>query len=367
MKYHSTLYDYEKRSGIPITTNQGRMTVIMNNEGNDYVKKSSVQPQHQLQLQTQLQTQPSEKSSKETKQPTQQRQRFPIPSEYLPFAKNTTFSSPTHSLFNDVCADYTAYLKTVTSDISKPFLVNVDVYQLDRLLTFYLVINTMHLGNYMQEGHFMFTLLFDGKEYDNLNNKKNTDVGYIVIKFEVPVSSPYQEGQLIEFTLKDNQRFHKYDSVKACVRYPNPDPLPLAICAYVSDYNSIDEIRSWIAFYQLQKVSMVILYVSTPMPYLATEFAHLISIGFLRLIDFTWPRQIKGYHIQCSNQQAQMNSCFYHFKYEVQALIICDVDEYVYSITYPSDLVAMKSHFDQVIPNNRSVIHVRINNNNILL
>ena len=258
----------------------------------------------------------------------------------------------------DICKDYTSYLKTITPDINKPFLVNVDVYQLDRILTFYLIINTMHLSAYKKEGHFNFSLLFNRAEYPNLNQRKNVDVGYIVIKFEVPVNSPYQEGQLIEFTLKDNQRFHKYENVKACIRYPNPDPLPLAICAYVSDYNSIDELRSWIAFYRIQKVSMIIFYVSVPMPELQTEFASLIASGFLRLIDFTWPRKIVGYPIQCSNQQSQMNSCFYHFKYEVQALIICDTDEYIYSYKFPFDLIATKNYLTNTTKKERSVIHV---------
>ena len=258
----------------------------------------------------------------------------------------------------DICKDYTSYLKTITPDINKPFLVNVDVYQLDRILTFYLVINTMHLRTYMKEDHFNFSLLFNKNEYPNLNQRKNTDVGYIVIKFEVPVNSPYQEGQLIKFTLKDNKCFHKYENVKACVRYPNPNPLPLAICAYVSDYNSMDELRSWIAFYRIQKVSMIIFYVSVPMPELQTEFASLIASGFLRLVDFTWPRAIVGYPIQCSNQQSQMNSCFYHFKYEVQALIICDTDEYIYSYKFPSDLIATKNDLDTTTKNKQSVIHV---------
>lgn len=52
--------------------------------------------------------------------------------------------TPTDSSTNDViptlsiCNDYTSYLKTVTPDILKPFLVNVDVYAIDRSLVFYI-------------------------------------------------------------------------------------------------------------------------------------------------------------------------------------------------------------------------------------
>ena len=57
-------------------------------------------------------------------------------------------------------------------------------------------------------------------------------------------------------------------------------------------------------------------------------------------------------------QQSQMNSCFYHFKYEVQALIICDTDEYIYSYKFPFDLIATKNYLTNTTKKERSVIHV---------
>lgn len=98
----------------------------------------------------------------------------------------------------------------------------------------------------------------------------------------------------------------------------------------------------WIAYYRVQKVSLVIFYVAVPMPELEREFKELVQSGFLQLVDYTWPRRVVLGYIQNSNQQAQMNSCFYQYKYEIKAMIICDTDEFVYSKQYP-DLSQMLS------------------------
>ena len=117
----------------------------------------------------------------------------------------------------------------------------------------------------------------------------------------------------------------------------------------------------WIAFYRVQKVSLVILYVSVPMPELEIEFKDLIETGYLQLVDFTWPRKLVFGHIQYSNQQAQINSCFYHYKYEVKSLILCDTDEFVFSEQFPFDLAKLSSFLEMQYPTN-DVFHVSMNN-----
>ena len=260
---------------------------------------------------------------------------------------------------SSICSDYTSYLKTVTHDVLKPFLVNVDVYFLDKSLVFYLVINTMHLDNYKSEQHNQYTLLFSNQYYSNLFNRRNKDIGYSVLKYSVPVTIQYREGDIIEFSLIDHKHHYPYNNIKACIRIPNPHPSPMGVCAYVSDYNSIDELRFWISHYRVQNVSMVIFYVATPMPQLVTEFSGLIRSGYLRLMDFTWPRHVRGMALQLSNQQSQMNACFYHFKYEVQSLILCDTDEFVYSERFPYNLPSLNSYLSQTYPS-YDVIHVFI-------
>ena len=249
------------------------------------------------------------------------------------------------------CTNYTSYLKGITSDILKPYIVDVDVYYIHSSLVYYVILNTMHLDDYPHEQHAEYILLYLGKEYPNEMPKRNVDIGFSVLKFTVSDSKHYNEGDVVTFSLIDTLRHHPYDRIQACVRYPNPNPLPLAICAYVSNYNSVDELRFWISFYRVQKVSMVILYVTTPMPQLRTEFASLIQSGYLKLIDFTWPRHVKGWVIQCSNQQAQMNAAFYRFKYEVKAMIICDTDEFIYSEKYPFDLPAVRQYLEETCTN----------------
>ena len=253
---------------------------------------------------------------------------------------------------------YTSFLKQVTSDISLPFIVNVDAYQLDHSLEFIIVVNTMHLSNYQAMQHTNYTLRFQDKEYSNQFDRKNTDVGYSVLRFLVPVTTPFARNEQIAFTLIDTRKKFTYNLI-AYVRYRNPSPLPIGVCAYVSDYNSIEELRMWVAFYRVQKVSLVVFYVTVPMPELEREFRDLIQTGFLQLVDFTWPRKPVFGHIQYSNQQAQINSCFYHFKYEVKMMILCDTDEFVFSEKFPSDLPKMASFLETEYPNN-DVFHVGV-------
>ena len=273
-------------------------------------------------------------------------------------SKTTTISSIPQPLLSPVVGTslydstfpkqlgYTSYLKRVTPDFSLPFIVSVDVYQLDHSLQFYIVINTMHLSDYQSMQHTHYSLQFQHSNYSNQFDRKNSDIGYSVLKFVVPINTPFNRNQQISFILSDLQNHLSYNLI-AFIRFPNPNPLPLGVCAYVSDYNSIEELRMWISFYRVQRVSLVILYVSVPMPELEWEFHDLIESGYLQLVDFTWPRQSVFNHIQYSNQQAQINSCFYHYKYEVKSLILCDTDEFVYSERFPSNLPQLVSLLEE--------------------
>ena len=157
--------------------------------------------------------------------------------------------------------------------------------------------------------HTKYTLRFQNTDYPNQFDRKNTDVGYSVLKFTVPNQTPFARNQPITFTLSDLQN-HLYYNLIAYVRFPNPNPLPIEVYAYVSDSNSIEELWIWIAFYRVQNVSLVILYVTVPMPELEIKFKDIIETGYLRLMDFTWSRKSVFNHIQRSNQQAQNQFLF---------------------------------------------------------
>ena len=60
--------------------------------------------------------------------------------------------------------------------------------------------------------------------------------------------------------------------------------------------------------------------------------------GYLTVVDFTWPRPNTQKLLQFTNQQAQINACFNRFRFEADAILFCDVDEYIYSRKFPFNL-----------------------------
>ena len=110
----------------------------------------------------------------------------------------------------------------------------------------------------------------------------------------------------------------------------------------------MNEIRSWIAFQFLQRVELVILYISEPYPELEESLHDSIEKGLVELKNYQWPRTGIHGRIQCSNQYAQINMCFYTNRHRVKWMILCDIDEYVYSMTYPFNLQLAVNYYDQL-------------------
>lgn len=80
------------------------------------------------------------------------------------------------------------------------------------------------------------------------------------------------------------------------------------------------------------------MYVTDVNPSFYTEFKHIIENGFLILKQFNWPRNgIHGLIIH-SNQEVQVNHCFYFYRYQFKSILFCDFDEFVFSEKYPFDL-----------------------------
>lgn len=229
-------------------------------------------------------------------------------------------------------------MKTVTSDIDKPFLVDLNpVYKEGRLLI-YATISSMHLGYRWGEYHTNFTLLYENRIYDNLYNKGSPLPGCNQLFFDIPVAMPFSAGDVITVSLFNLKQKRAYKDVQSCVSVPDPDPLPLAVCSYISDYNTIPELRSWIAFQRVVNVSKIMFFQATPIPGFTEAFDHLIREGYVEVVDYTWPRLQNGMKMQDNNQQSQVNACFYRLKYRASAVVLCDVDEYVHSEKYPFDL-----------------------------
>ena len=112
----------------------------------------------------------------------------------------------------------------------------------------------------------------------------------------------------------------------------------IAICAYISSFNTIPEIKHWIAYYMIQHVDNLILYCAEPIDKFIKALHKSIESGFVILYHYPWPLT-KVYKLsQRSIQNSQINSCFYRHRDFYEYIISQDVDEYFYSEKYPFDL-----------------------------
>ena len=242
--------------------------------------------------------------------------------------------------FPESCSGYTNYLKMITRKISEPQLVDIIPTYVNSSLIINIIFNVGNVKKKVDHKHSSYSLIYLKKEYHNLIRRQLPRDYYTTpLRFIVPTNRKYSQGEVIYLTIVDHKFNKTYSNVKACVKLPAKKRLPLVSCNYVSNYNSIDELRSFLAFQRIQKVSMVIWYMATPINNIYSAFSKMIDSGYLRLIDFTWPRvSLYKKYVQRSNQQAHMNSCFYRFKYDVEAMFFCDIDEYVFSEQYPFNL-----------------------------
>lgn len=112
----------------------------------------------------------------------------------------------------------------------------------------------------------------------------------------------------------------------------------IAICAYISEYNSIHEIKSFLAYYLLQKVDCVIFYCVVNYETFLKALKFEIDNGYVVLYHFPWPLTRAFGPIQNSVQVSHINSCYYRHRNYFEYIISQDVDEYLYSEQYPFDL-----------------------------
>ena len=112
----------------------------------------------------------------------------------------------------------------------------------------------------------------------------------------------------------------------------------IAICAYISSFNTIPEIKHWIAYYMIQHVDNLILYCAEPIDKFIKALHKSIESGFVILYHYPWPLTQAYGPIQRSVQMSQINSCFYRHRDFYEYIISQDVDEYFYSEKYPFDL-----------------------------
>lgn len=170
-----------------------------------------------------------------------------------------------------------------------------------------------------------------------------------VLKYEVPILPV--SGSVSLFDHSTNERY-LYLPYKALIRQPRRR---MAICAYISNYNTINEIKSFLAFNILQKVDNVILYCALHCEYFMHALKKEIESGFVILYEYPWPLTKKYGAYHRSIQGSQINSCYYRHRNYYEYIISQDVDEYFYSEQYPYDLYTAIRKTYELNPDRRSL------------
>ena len=109
----------------------------------------------------------------------------------------------------------------------------------------------------------------------------------------------------------------------------------VAVCAMVSNYNTIGEVMSWISWYKLQNFSNVILYSIKPIPDMEITLAPAIQQGFLKYYQYQYPLNKIRKMEQRSIQLPVVNSCYYRHRNFYDTIAFIDLDEYIYSPINP--------------------------------
>ena len=174
-------------------------------------------------------------------------------------------------------------------------------------------------------------------------------VHFRVLKYEVPILPISGTVSLSDFST--NVSYHDLP-YKTLIRQPKRR---IAICAYISNFNTINEIKSFLAFYVLQRISNVILYCAENCDYFMHTLKKEIESGFVILYEYPWPLTKKYGAHQRSIQCSQINSCYYRHRNYYEYIISQDVDEYLYSEKYPYDLYSAIRKVYELNPDRRSL------------
>jgi hypothetical protein len=222
----------------------------------------------------------------------------------------------------------------------------------------------MHLKDALNHTHHQYHILYQNKIFFDQNKPDPTSHPECQYCFnQLKFILPSMEDQRITFTLVDDKFNILYKDIIGCVDHPK-QTYPLGVCAYISEFNSDEELFSWLSFQMIQNVSKVILYAGSSFRHYNAILERSIRSGFVILHDFTWYRRyIFGGLLQRNHQQAQINACVNRYKYRFDSLISSDIDEYAYSMAYPYNLPAATSLLHAKFPN-ASVIQVFFDSTN---
>ena len=218
-----------------------------------------------------------------------------------------------------------------TDNLSFPYMADCVVEIKDNYLDVHAVFSAMSLPwKNIRKLNNNYTLLINGTTYYNrLYHPRIEEVQIAAF------SLPYSSNHSIDFTITDNTLKHTYP-VQTTILHNPKKKKKIGVCTYVCDANSINEIKSWIAYYKMVGVDTILIYSALDLKELRNGIQNQINNGFVRWYSFPWPRY--GRRKSFSIQKAQINSCYYRHRHEFEYIIVDDVDEYILSKSYPFNL-----------------------------
>ena len=238
-----------------------------------------------------------------------------------------------------MCSDYTSYLLGVTNDLKKPYLTDLVAYARETAVDVYVIVSVFNVpaSRRKAEQHQNYSLFFRGIEYKTELPINSSYPFHNVMKYTLPIRVPNYDrssGFLGTFlvTLRNNVQGRVYKDVAVCLR-PTPPPVRnTTLCAYVSLYNSEEELMHWISYHLYLHVDRIVLYYTTYMPRLEKRLKSLIRQGVIEWVNWMFPqnRLESGLPLQLNHQYAQAMSCYYRHKYSSRFVLLCDTDEYYY-------------------------------------
>ena len=276
------------------------------------------------------------------------------PNVVTPHSGNLTFLQVKAMLEREALSvdyDFARRLRKAQTNANYPFVNDIVVSRRNNSWAVYVVINN---GNVMNERRYTskmnVVLTVGNKTYRNVFAEAPKRF-LRVLKYNVDGSLP-PVGTLSfhDYSLSFAYRNLPYVALRQQPRRR------IAVCAYISNYNTIKEIKSLLAFYLLQKVDAVILYCAINYQIFWKALRMEIQSGFVYLYEFPWPLTRTFGGTQYSVQGSHINSCYYRHRDYFQYIISQDVDEYFYSETYPYDLFRAAQHAYSIYPNNSVLI-----------
>ena len=179
-----------------------------------------------------------------------------------------------------------------------------------------------------------YTLVVNGVEYSNLLQYYGLRDYVQVARYSIPCA---ENEMKIKLTFRDEKLHINYTVTTSILSMPKKK-MKLAVCSYISDYNSINELYSYLAYNKMMGVDRILLYSALELPNVKKAIANSIDNGFVRWYRFSWPLHKYYGQVQYSVQKQQINSCYYRHRHEFEYIVLTDLDEYMISRTYQFDL-----------------------------